>query len=64
VIPLAILFVIRLLDTKIRTKEDVENMALNIPVIAEIPIMKAGSPYEGGRLQPVRGIVPDPRIQY
>ncbi|QIY84818.1 polysaccharide biosynthesis tyrosine autokinase [Chryseobacterium sp. NEB161] len=47
VIPLAILFVIRLLDTKIRTKEDVENMAPNIPVIAEIPYHEDGQPLVG-----------------
>ena len=37
VIPLALLFLIRFLDTKIRTKDDVEAAAPTIPVIAEIP---------------------------
>lgn len=35
--PLAVLFLIRILDTKIRTKDDVESVAPHIPVIAEIP---------------------------
>ncbi|PZU84827.1 MAG: tyrosine protein kinase [Chryseobacterium sp.] len=40
--PLAILFIIRILDTKIRTKEDIEGEAPNIPVIAEIPFDGSG----------------------
>ena len=35
--PLAIIFVIRILDTKVRTKDDIENQISNIPVVAEIP---------------------------
>jgi hypothetical protein len=35
-LPLAILFIIRILDTKIRTKEDLESVAPYIP-IGEIP---------------------------
>ena len=35
--PLAIIFIIRILDTKIRTKDDIENQVSNIPVVAEIP---------------------------
>lgn len=40
--PLAILFLIRILDTKIRTKDDVESAAPHIPVIAEIPYDETG----------------------
>lgn len=36
-LPLAIIFLIRILDAKIRTKDDIENLIPNIPVIAEIP---------------------------
>ncbi|MNK85999.1 Tyrosine-protein kinase YwqD [compost metagenome] len=37
-LPLAIIFLIRILDNKIRTKEDLENVVPQIPIIAEIPI--------------------------
>ncbi len=40
--PLAILFIIRVLDSKIRTKDDIENQVSNIPVIAEIPFDESG----------------------
>lgn len=36
-LPLAILFIIRILDTKIRTKEDLESVAPYIPIVGEIP---------------------------
>lgn len=36
-VPILIIFLIRLLDVKIRTKEDLNAAAPNIPVIAEIP---------------------------
>lgn len=36
-LPLAIIFLIRILDVKIRTKDDIENLVPNIPVISEIP---------------------------
>lgn len=38
VLPLAIIFLLKMLDNKIRTKEDLENAAPNVPVIAEIPL--------------------------
>lgn len=40
-VPLAVLFLIRILDTKIRTKEDIESIVPQIPVIAEIPFEEA-----------------------
>lgn len=40
--PLVILFIIRILDSKIRTKDDIENQVSNIPVIAEIPFDESG----------------------
>lgn len=47
VLPLAIVFLLRLLDTKVRTREDVEGQAPNIPVIAEIPYHADGQPLVG-----------------
>ncbi|MFC4687571.1 GumC family protein [Epilithonimonas pallida] len=40
--PLIILFIVRVLDTKIRSKEDIESLAPHIPVIAEIPFDDSG----------------------
>lgn len=43
-IPFAIIFLMDLLDTKIRTREDVEKM-LDLPIIAEIPKLDSKSKY-------------------
>ncbi len=42
-IPLGILYIIRLLDTKIQSKEDLEKGLPNIPVIAEIPFIDSAN---------------------
>lgn len=44
VVPLLIIFIISVLDTKIRTKDDVENIVPDVPVIAEIPFNKNDRP--------------------
>lgn len=46
-LPLAVLFIIRILDVKVRTKEDVEAIAPGIPVIAEIPFDETGETIVG-----------------
>lgn len=43
-LPIAVLVIIKILDNKIRTKEDIEGVAPNIPVIAEIPLSEADRP--------------------
>ncbi|MBV6879093.1 polysaccharide biosynthesis tyrosine autokinase [Epilithonimonas ginsengisoli] len=40
--PLAIIFFIRILDVKVRTKDDIQNLVPNIPVISEIPFEESG----------------------
>lgn len=40
--PVAIIFLIRILDVKVRTKDDIQNFAPNIPVISEIPFEENG----------------------
>ncbi|SHK34796.1 GumC family protein [Epilithonimonas mollis] len=37
ILPLLIIFIKNILDTKVRSREDVESLGSNIPVIAEIP---------------------------
>ena len=44
IIPIASIFLIYFLDTKIHTKEDIEKLAPNIPLVAEIPFMKDNQP--------------------
>ena len=49
-LPLAVLFIIRILDVKVRTKEDVEAIAPGIPVIAEIPFDETGETIVGKKI--------------
>ena len=44
ILPLLIIFIKNVLDTKIRSKEDVESIAGNIPIISEVPHSDAEVP--------------------
>lgn len=41
-IPFGVLYLMFMLDTKLHTREDIENVAAQIPVLAEIPEIKKG----------------------
>jgi len=36
-LPLLVIFIIKILDTKVRTKEDIQNVVPDVPIIGEIP---------------------------
>ena len=43
-LPLLIIFIIKVLDSKIRTKEDIQSVIPDVPIIAEIPYNKGDRP--------------------
>ncbi|MPS73215.1 MAG: polysaccharide biosynthesis tyrosine autokinase [Chryseobacterium sp.] len=43
-LPLLIIFGINLLDTKVRSKDDIESIVSNIPIISEVPHSELGTP--------------------
>lgn len=44
ILPLLIIFIIKVLDSKIRTKEDIQSIIPDIPIIAEVPYSKVDRP--------------------
>lgn len=44
ILPLLVIFIINILDTKVRSKDDVEAIAGNVPVISEVPHSDAALP--------------------
>jgi len=43
-LPLLVIFIIKVLDSKIRTKEDIQSIIPDVPIIAEVPYSKSDRP--------------------